>query len=350
MKLIKTIKDWIKALTLALITVMVIKAFFFEVFTIPSSSMEKTLLPGDVILVNKLSYGIRLPVTPLTFPLSHQFMPLFNESKSYFDFIQLPYFRFFESPIKYNDVVVFNYPIEDEFPVDHRSYYIKRCVGLPGDTLKIENKLVYINHQKQAVLPKMLFNYKVVTNTLITNDTLLKYNITEGGLDGLKNHWELTMNDSIAKVLQKQEFVTSIKKIELDPNSFADYIFPYYEYYGWNIDYFGEVVIPKKGEKVKLDKNNIHMYKRIIEVYEENELEILENKFIINGAETEFYTFKMDYYFMMGDNRHNSSDSRFWGFLPEDHILGKAQTILFSTNKTGAGEKYRRNRTFKKIK
>ena len=328
---------------------MVIKAFFFEVFTIPSSSMEKTLLPGDVILVNKLSYGIRLPVTPLTFPLSHQFMPLFNDSKSYLDFIQLPYFRFFESSISRNDVVVFNYPLDNEHSVDHRSYYIKRCIGLPGDTLKVENKEVYINHEKMATLPKMLFNYKVVTNTLITNDTLLKYNITEGGLDGLKNHWELTMSDSIAKILQKQDYIVSLKKIELDPNSFADYIFPYHKHYGFNIDYFGEVIVPKKGVEVKLNKNNIHLYRRIIEVYEENELEIKEGNFIINGEVSNSYIFKINYYFMMGDNRHNSSDSRFWGFLPEDHILGKAQTILFSTNKTGAGEKYRWNRMFKSI-
>lgn len=328
---------------------MVIKAFFFEVFTIPSSSMEKTLLPGDVILVNKLSYGVRLPVTPLTFPLSHQNFPFFKDVDSYFDFIQLPYFRFFESPINRNDVVVFNYPLDDEHPVDHRSYYIKRCIGLPGDTLKVENKEVYINHQKMARLPKMLFNYKVVSNTLITNDTLLKYNITEGGLDGLKNHWELTMSDSIAKVLQKQDYISSLKKIELDPNSFADYIFPYEEFYGWNIDYFGEVIVPKKGVEVKLNKNNIHLYQRIIEVYEQNELEVKESTFLINGVSTDSYTFKMNYYFMMGDNRHNSSDSRFWGFLPEDHILGKAQTILFSANKTGAGEKYRWNRVFKAI-
>lgn len=328
---------------------MVIKAFFFEVFTIPSSSMEKTLLPGDVILVNKLSYGIRLPVTPLTFPLSHQTLPFFNDVKAYVDLIQLPYLRFLESSIKQNDVVVFNYPLEDEYTVDHRSYYIKRCVGLPGDTLKIENKEVYINHHKMETLPKMLFNYKVVTNTIIPNDTLLKYNITEGGLDGLKNHWELTMSDSTAKVLRQQDYVVSLKKIELDPNSYADYIFPYHEHYGFNIDYFGEVVIPKKGMEVELDSNNIYLYKRIIEVYEENELAISEGKFMINGELSNSYTFKMNYYFMMGDNRHNSSDSRFWGFLPEDHILGKAQTILFSANKSGAGEKYRWKRMFKSI-
>lgn len=334
---------------LALITVAVIKAFFFEIFTIPSSSMEKTLLPGDVILVNKLSYGLRLPVTPLTFPLSHQTVPFFNNVKSYIDFIQLPYFRFFKSEIQRNDVVVFNYPIESEHPVDHRSYYIKRCIALPGDTLKIENKEVYINHKKQHQLPKLLFNYKVVTTELITNDTLLKYNITEGGLDGLSNHWELTMSDSIANIFSKLDYVASIKKIEIDPNSFADYIFPYDDNLRYNIDYFGEVVVPQKGVTVKLTLQNIALYHRIIEVYEENELKIDESEIKINGVDATSYTFKMDYYFTLGDNRHNSSDSRFWGFLPENHVLGKAQTILFSANKSGAGEKYRWKRIFKKI-
>ena len=341
----KTIKDWFRALLFALITVMVIKAFFFEVFTIPSSSMEKTLLPGDLILVNKLSYGARSPITLLTFPLSHQHLPWFEQIKSYLDVIQLPYYRFFAVTIQRNDIIVFNYPFETDYPVDHRSYYIKRCIGLPGDTLKINNKRVFINNQELELPHDAQFNYKVITNKPITNDTLLNYEITEGGLDGLENHWELTMTDTAYYQLKSKDFIQSIKKIEVEPNVYADYIFPYHPSYLWNIDYFGEVVIPKKGTTVMLDKNNIFLYRRIIEIYEENSFEETEKGFLINEELATTYQFKMDYYFMMGDNRHNSADSRFWGFLPENHIVGKAQTILFSMDKSN----YKWNRMFKKI-
>ncbi|MBI2279966.1 MAG: signal peptidase I [Bacteroidetes bacterium] len=341
----KSIKDWIRALFFALITVMVIKAFFFEVFTIPSSSMEKTLLPGDLILVNKLSYGARLPITLLTFPLSHQHLPWLQQTKAYLAIIQLPYYRFFVDTIQRQDVIVFNYPFDTDYPVDHRSYYIKRCIGLPGDTLKIDNKRVYINNQELELPYHAQFNYKVVTNKPITNDTLLNYEITEGGLDGLENHWELTMTDSAYYQLKSSDFIQSIKKIEVEPNVYADYIFPYHPSYLWNIDYFGEVVIPKKGTTVTLDKNNIFLYRRIIEIYEENTFEETESGFLINDKLTTTYQFKMNYYFMMGDNRHNSADSRFWGFLPENHIVGKAQTIIFSMDKGN----YKWNRMFKKI-
>jgi signal peptidase I len=342
---LKTIKDWIRALLFALITVMVIKAFFFEVFTIPSSSMEKTLLPGDLIFVNKISYGPRSPITPLTFPLSHQHLPWFEQVKSYLGFIQLPYHRFFADTIQRNDVVVFNYPFDTDFPIDHRSYYIKRCIGLPGDVLKIDNKKVFINNQELELPEHVQFNYKVITTKPITNDTLLTYNITEGGLDGLENHWELTMTDTAYYRLKSKDFIHSIKKIEVEPNAFADYIFPYHPSYLWNIDYFGEVTIPRKGMEVELNSNNVHLYRRIIEVYEENTLEEKESGFVINGEATTTYQFKMNYYFMMGDNRHNSADSRFWGFLPENHVVGKAQTILFSMDK----EQYKWNRMLKKI-
>ena len=329
---------------------MVVKAFLFEVFTIPSSSMEKTLLPGDVILVNKLAYGARFPITPFTFPLSHRHLPLFETVKSYLDVVQLPYWRLFSTNvIKVNDVVVFNYPIESEYPVDHRSYYIKRCIGLPGDTLHIQNKEVFINHKKLATPKCAEFNYKVTTIQQITNDTLLRYGITEGGIDGMENHWELTMTDSVAHLLEQQEFIRSIKKIEINPQSFADYIFPYQENYPWNIDYFGKVVIPKKGQTIVLDTLNFSLYQRIIETYEENDFVHYGDQFVINDDTTNQYTFKMNYYFMMGDNRHNSSDSRFWGFLPENHIVGKAQSILFSVNKSNKGDRYRWSRMFQSI-
>jgi signal peptidase I len=309
--------------------------------------MEKTLLPGDLIFVNKMSYGIRLPITPLTFPLSHQKMMFSDATKSYSNIIQLPYVRMFKSPIERNDVVVFNYPLEDETPIDHRSFYIKRCIALPGDTMLIKNKKVFINGNIQKEITLMEFNYNVVTTDTIDEDTLLKYDVTEGGRNGLLNEWQFSLTAQSKKQLNQLEEVVSIKEIQVAPNSFADYIFPYSKNYQWNIDYFGKLVIPKKGETVVLDSNNIHIYKRIIEQYERNELEWDGSVFLINGKSTKTYTFKMDYYFMMGDNRHNSSDSRFWGFVPENHIVGKAQSVLFSVNKTPkAKTKYRWDRFF----
>lgn len=344
------IKQWLKALVLALLTVVVLKSFFFWVYFVPTSSMEKTLLPGDLIFVNKLSYGIRLPITPLTIPLTHQKMPLKEERNSFSDALQLPYLRLFASPIQHNDVVVFNYPMEDDLPIDHRSFYIKRCIGLPGDTLLIKNKRTFINDSLQDELTLTEFNYFVQTNKEINQDTLLKYGITEGGRDNGLNEWNLTMTEATMKQLDSSNFVVAIKPMKVSPTAFADYIFPYHSFYNWNIDYFGPLVIPHKGRTVQLDSNTIHLYQRIIEVYEANVLEVFGDSFVINGDTTNNYTFKMDYYFMMGDNRHNSSDSRFWGFVPEDHIVGKASSIVFSLDKSSnATSKYRKNRFFKEI-
>jgi len=351
MHLVKSIKDWVKALFFALITVLVVKAFFFEVFTIPTSSMEKTLLPGDVIFVNKLNYGARTPITPLTFPLSHQKMVFNAKLKSFVKYLQLPYFRLPGiSTIKRNDVTVFNYPMDTDFPIDHRSYYIKRCVALPGDTLQIRNKEIYINQQKQDYSHLTAFNYNVRMSKEINQDTLRKYEVTEGGKIDVKNSWQLTLSNKVKENLKKLDYVTSIKELQIVPNSYADYIFPYHPHFGWNIDYYGELIIPKQGVTVTLDSNNIYLYKRIIEVYEKNEFKQLNNSFVINGETTDKYTFKLNYYFMMGDNRHNSSDSRFWGVVPENHILGKATTIILSVNRSKEeSQNYRWNRFFKSI-
>lgn len=312
--------------------------------------MEKTLLPGDLIFVNKLAYGIRTPITPLTIPLTHQKMPFNEGEKSFSDRLKLPYYRFFSAEVKRNDVVVFNYPMEDDFPVDHRSFYIKRCIALPGDTLLIKNKVIYIDDAVQDKIALTEFNYRVQTKKVFNQDSLMKYGITEGGRTAGLNEWDLTLTTAVKNKLDSSEQVLSVREVRLSKNSFADYIFPYKELYKWNVDYFGPLVIPKKGEKVRLDKNAIHLYQRIIEVYEANEFKQVDDVFIINGDTTNSYTFKMDYYFMMGDNRHNSSDSRFWGFVPEDHIVGKATTIVFSMDKNSHTQsKYRSNRFFKEI-
>jgi len=308
----------------ASITVVIIKTFFFWIYVVPSTSMEKTLLPGDLIFVNKISYGIRISATKFS-----------------------PYFRFFNTLLERDDIVIFNYPIEDEFSVNNRSFYVKRCVGLPGDTLQLKNKKVFINRHEIPFPKKVEFNYNVHTNIDLTNDTLLKYDITEGGRVGGKQFWQLTLSDSAKEALEKTNYIRSIKPLKINPNGYADYIFPYYKKYNWNIDYFGELVIPKKGASIVLDTNNIHLYKRVIAKFEGNELEWDSTIFTINGEVVTSYTFKMDYYFMMGDNRHNSSDSRFWGFVPEDHIVGKATAVLMSVNKSPiAKQKYRWDRFF----
>lgn len=352
MKKIKAyISQWIRALSYALLTVVIVKAFFFWVYVIPSSSMEKTLLPGDLIFVNKMAYGIRSPITPLTVPLSHHKMPFNNQIKSFSDLIQFPYLRFFKAEVQRNDVVVFNYPRSTELPIDHRPFYIKRCIGLPGDTLKIKNKQVFINGEKTAFPKNVSFNYKVHSNIKLSNDTLLKYGITEGGRVGGKGFYQLTLSNNAKEALLKTTYINTIKPLKVDPVGYADYIFPFHKSYQWNIDYFGEVLIPKKGQQVVLNTVNIQLYKRIIETYECNEFEMDENVILINKEVATTYTFKMDYYFMMGDNRHNSSDSRFWGFLPEDHIVGKASYVVLSVNKNqNLLKKYRWNRFFKELK
>ncbi len=334
----------------AILTVIFIKSFVVWIYMVPTSSMEKTLLPGDLILVNKFSYGIRLPITPLTFPLSHQKLPFNEEVNSYLDFIQLPYFRLFSSEVEQNDVVVFNYPMQTDFPVDHRSFYIKRCVGLPGDTLKINAKQVLINNKALAFPKKVAFDYNVQTGIELNYDTLLKYDVTEGSRISGTRRWQLTLSDSSKNRLEALDYVHSIVPLNINKDNYATYIFPYHKHYNWNVDYYGPLIIPKAGATVKLDSNSIHLYKRIIEQYEENELSWEGNSITINGIETDHYIFKMNYYFMMGDNRHKSSDSRFWGFVPENHVIGKATTVLFSVNKNSDAESnYRWERFFSGI-
>jgi signal peptidase I len=343
-------REWINAILFALIVVIIIRSFLVEAFTVPSPSMEKTLLPGDFIIVSKLSYGPRTPITLLSFPFAHQTFPFTSNIRSYLDWIQLPYWRIPGlSEIKRNDVVVFNYPNEDDYPVDQRTHFIKRCVALPGDLLEIKQGMVYINDSLATEPDNLQYNYHVKTDKNILKESLLdSLDITEGGKISKNRDYSFSLTRKKAEKIKNLQEVSLTEVFCEKQGSYADYIFPNDEKIKWNVDWFGPVLIPRKGDTVKIGITNLPLYHRIIEVYEHNKLEVRNDSIFINDAYAKHYGFKMNYYFMMGDNRHNSADSRFWGFVPEDHVVGKATYIIFSLNKGSKGSS-RWKRWFSKI-
>ena len=351
MKKKSAIKEWIKAILFAFVTIILFRVFFFEAFTIPSPSMEKSLLTGDYILVSKLSYGPRLPNTLLSVPFAHQRMPFTESTNSYLDWIKVPYRRLFGSPdIEHNDLVVFNYPMEDDHPIDQRVYYIKRCVALAGDTLEIRGGQNYVNGKYNDVPEKLQFNYKILTDAdTIDSDALTKLGITEGGKMHNKGEYWFTLNTENVDKIRQVAHVSSVEPLIEKKGSYSDYMFPENEHFLWNVDFFGPIYIPRAGDSVKLNMESIPLYERIISVYEKNVLRFSNDSLFINGNYTTHYTFKMDYYFMMGDNRHSSADSRFWGFVPEDHIVGKTVLVLLSVDKSDLGSHIRWDRWFTRV-
>lgn len=302
--------------------------------------MEKTLLTGDFILVNKLSYGPRLIRTPLSVP--------FIDRKWYSESLKFPYYRFFGSPdVERNDVLVFNYPVEDEYPVDHRTHFIKRCIGLPGDSIGIIDSRVFINGRPLIETLEIQHNYTIMSIQKLDSSFLADNDITEGGRISEKGDYSFSLTQAIAEKISKLPFIKSIKKNTEKNEMWDETIFPYKNYYPWNADNFGVLYIPKKGDTLRLDSTTLPLYERIITVYEGNKLQAMNDTIIINNDTTDFYVTKMNYYFMMGDNRHNSMDSRYWGFLPEDHIVGKVWLIFYSYDKVN--EKTRWSRIFKSV-
>jgi signal peptidase I len=343
--------EWLKAIGFAFVTIILFRLFFFEAFTIPSPSMERTLLTGDYIIVSKISYGPRIPNTPLSFPFVHQRLPFTDHTNSYLDWISIPYYRLFGSPsIKKNDLVVFNYPMQDDRPVDQRIYYIKRCVATSGDTLEVREGQVYINGDYNDLPEKLQFNYQVLIDIdTLDKEVLAQLDVTEGGqIHDNKGYWFCSDIENAEK-LKKLPHVSSVTPMLEKKGNYSDYMFPENEHFLWNVDFFGPIYIPKAGDSVKLSIDSLPLYERIITVYEKNEMRVSNDSVFINNIYATHYTFKMNYFFMMGDSRHNSADSRFWGFVPEDHIVGKAKWVLMSIDKTDEKSSIRWNRWIKKV-
>jgi signal peptidase I len=370
-------REWIDAGVFAIVAATIIRTFVFEAYVIPSGSMEKTLLVNDFLFVNKMSYGARIPQTPLSFPFVHNTMPGSITTPSYLKWIQIPYKRLPAfTPVKRNDVVVFNVPAGDtiinlpeygskqlyydvlrtqfkgdrealmnQFPVlvhpmDKTDNYIKRCVAEGGDLLQIKNAELYINGQKAYLPQSSQTEYLVETNgTNFTEEflmTALGINVqdTEGQIQTIENKpnlYKINMTPQELEVMKKQK---NVNIISLYVDNFVGGFFPYDDSnFPFSLDNFGPIKIPKKGETINLTPQNIALYKRLISDYEHNKFEEQNGKFLINGKETNTYTPIYNYYWMMGDNRHRSQDSRYWGFVPETHIVGKASMIWFSYDK-----------------
>lgn len=373
-------KEWGEAAVFAVIAATLIRTFFFEAFVIPSSSMEGTLLVGDYLFVSKMSYGAKVPSIPLTVPFTHNTLPFTEVTPSYLDWIELPYMRLPAlSDVKRNDIVVFNFPEGDTVfkpnrngtyyqvvrdaayqnhdtpenirrqiidqdlivvhPVDKEDNYVKRCVAVAGDKLMIKDHILYINDQPAFVAHNLQYGFFV----RVKNDSReqMENLINETDIETEQPEAESYVHEKgFDHLLQMTEEDYSRVKplcdsIVMDEDSVgtpdpANRVFPHSSKFPWTKDNFGPLVIPKKGMTVHLTLDSLCFWDRIISVYENNKLNVRDGKIFINDQPATTYTFKQDYYWMMGDNRHNSLDSRFWGYVPADHIVGKPVFVWFS--------------------
>ena len=348
--------DTISSLLFAIVVATFVHTYFIQPFTIPTSSLEKTLLVGDFLFVSKVNYGARTPMTTVALPMVHDTIPL-TKKKSYLTWPELPYFRLpgFQK-VERNDIVVFNWPIDTVYkfrdqsglrvdkPIDKKSNYVKRCVGVPGDQFEIKDGIVFVNG-KELILPERArpqFSYKVALDgkTPIDFEYLLQdMDITDGAgfMDAEKRDtvFIAALTAANAERLQQIPGITGVQKIiskEVESG-----IFPHIN--KWNRDNFGPIYIPQQGKTVALNLETLPFYKAIITDYEKNDLKVTGSEIRINGKIATSYTFQQNYYWMMGDNRHNSEDSRYWGYVPENHIVGKPTFIWMSYDSNAKGLK-----------
>jgi signal peptidase I len=361
------VQEWADAIIFAVVAATLIRWLIMEAYTIPTPSMENSLLVGDFLFVSKFHYGTRTTTTPLQVPLTHQKI-WFTEIPSYIDAVKLPQYRLPGlTKIKNDDVVVFNVPPKElnegkDYPVDLKTNYIKRCVAIAGDTLKIINRQVFINGKPEKNPPLMQFSYIVVAENGINDRILKKYKIYEPMIIGRPGNnvvYQMYLTQELAAELKKLSFVKDVRIATYNGNGFAarsekdseSNIFPDAKMFPWNGDFYGPLVIPAKGMTIPINEKTLTTYGSTIQLYDHNKDVKIENgKLKIDGKEVTEYTFKQNYYFMMGDNRHNSLDSRYWGFVPEDHVVGKAFFIWLSIDKNADFiHKIRWSRFFKLI-